>query len=144
MIWCPRGRIIVAAKITPRAGNQTYRIAKVGRLLDSVLFGEGVQHRDLNLAEQHRGGKFRAGPPQQGHEHDAPGDDQVDRNGALESLGAVVCEILDAASGLEHPMPVSDAPAQAIPAQTGLRVVNRVDGAGGQQEPLQRLCILRR
>jgi hypothetical protein len=100
-----------------------------------LFLSVSLQHRDLKVGQQNPGGELRACPAQQGHQHDAPGDDEVDANGALETIGAVVGQILDPAAGLEHPMPVFDASAQAIPVQTGMRVSAESQPASPPSQP---------
>ena len=41
--------------------------------------------------------------PEQGHEHEAPSDDGIDGERALEPLGGVEGEMFGLALGLEHP-----------------------------------------
>ena len=36
-----------------------------------------LQHFDLEVGQQNSGGKLRARAAEQGHQHDAPGDDEV-------------------------------------------------------------------
>jgi hypothetical protein len=54
--------------------------------------------------------------PQQGHQHDAPCKDKIDRHGATDALDALVSNLLDAATGFENAAEVFNPPAQAIAA----------------------------
>ena len=49
---------------------------------DSVLGGERAQHLDLEFAEHDLGRQVGLVAPEQGHEEDAPRDDQIDCCGA--------------------------------------------------------------
>jgi hypothetical protein len=97
------------------------------------LFCVGVQHLDLEVGEQDRCGKLRAFSAQKGHQHDAPGNDQIDANGARESVGGLVLQGLDAAVAFQYPMPVFDAPAQAVATHTIVGLPTLRDLAGRQE-----------
>ena len=66
----------------------------------------------------------------------------MDGDGALQSLGASMRQGFDAATALQDAMPVFNAPAQAVPAQTLLGLLDGRDFARRQQKPLKRLGIL--
>ena len=102
------------AEITAEAGYETHGITQLFGLRQSFFFGVSLKHFDLEVGEQDLGGKIRALSAQQRHEHDSPGNDQIDGDGAFESLGGLVLQRLDAAAAFEDAMPVFDAPSQAV------------------------------
>ena len=71
---------------------------------------------EFNIGEQDLGGQFRSLSAQQSHQHDPPGNDEVDRDRPPNALGRVVGDPLDGAAGLENPVPIFNAPTQTVPA----------------------------
>lgn len=82
-------------------------------------------------------------PPQKAHKHDAPRDHQADRKGPFETESGVVLQCLDPQSRLEDPVPVLDAPPQAVPAHALPGIGRSRDLAGRQQEPFERVAAIR-
>ena len=114
-------------------------ILRVG--LQGGLVCLSLRHFNLDVGEQDLGRKIRALSAQERHQHDTPGNDEIDGDGAFEPLSRFVLQSLDTAAAFQYSMPVFDAPAQAIPVQAFLGLFYRGDLAGCQQEPLQRLGV---
>jgi len=105
------------------------------------FFSVGTQHFDFKIREQNLSRQFRGFSAQQGHQHDAPGNDQVYGHSPSEALGGVVGHVFNAAAGLQNPVPVFYAPAEAIPAHAFHGFFRRGDFFRGQQEPFNSLSI---
>ena len=102
------------------------------------FFGIVGQETQLDVGEQQLGVAPRHVTTEQGHHHQAPGDDGIDGDRALEPVGGVEREMFDSASGLEHPEQVFDAPAPQVIADDRDRGFGAVDVEAGEQEPLDR------
>lgn len=129
-------RISGSAEITAEASDETHGITKLFGLRQSFFFSVSLKHLDLQVGEQDLGGKLRTLPAEQGHQHDPPGNHQIDGDGTLQTFGVSMCQGLNSAATFQDAMPVFDAPAQAVPTQTLVSLLDGGDLAGGQQEPL--------
>ena len=131
-------QVFGAADVSAELGYQTDSVAEPSGLGESFFFCVGLQHFDLGVGEQDLGGKIGAPSAQERHEHDPPGDDEIDGDGPFESLSGLVLQRLDATAALQYAMPVFDAPAQAVPPQALLSLFWCGDLTGGDQEPFDR------
>jgi len=81
---------------------------------------------------------------QQGHQHKAPGNDQIDSNRATEAPGGFMSDLFDATAGFEDSLEVFNPPPESIPTQTLNGIFSGTDSDGRQQKPLDRLRSFRR
>ena len=79
------------------------------------FFSIRTQYLDFEIRKLDFTGKLGSLSAQQGHEHDSPSNDQVDRDGSFQTLGALMRCVFDPAPGLQHPMPILDSPAHTVP-----------------------------
>ena len=91
------------------AGGGSFGGCRVRLNMDSG--GLGGQHLDFEVGENYVGGQFGGLSPQQGHQHDAPSDDEPDCDCPLEADGSFVSDGFNSAATLQYPMPVFDTPA---------------------------------
>src|SRR5208283_1190573 len=113
----------------------------VGWAVSGLFFSVSAEYLNFEIGEQHFGRKLRGISAQEGHQHNSPGDDQINGDGAFDTFGGFMSGVFGAASRLEHAMPVFNAPTQAVPAQAHKGVLFRLYFHRGQQEPLNGLCI---
>ena len=97
---------------------------------------------DLDVGEEDVGRQLGRVAAQQSHRGEAPGDDCINGHCPLNPLAGAMAEIFDLAAGLEHAVPVFDAPAQAIPFEDFEGLLSGCHRQGGQQEPFQWLEVV--
>ena len=126
-------RVMLAILVPAEQGDEQHRTGEVARCGQRGVGGVVGEETKLDVAEQQLGVALGDLAPEQRHEHEAPRDDGLDGQRALEPLGAVKAEMLGPASRLQHPEEVLHAPApQIVP--NGLEGgLNALDAHAGEQ-----------
>src|SRR5580692_11547139 len=96
----------------------TSRIAsrKVAGAGSLFFFSVGVQNLQFDIREHDIGRQLGSVATQQGHKHNAPGDNKIDSNRPPDALGGLVTDLLDAAAGFENAVEVLNPPSETVPA----------------------------
>ena len=135
---------MLAVLIAAENGDEKHRGAEVLRRRQvgvGAIVGEEPQ---LDVGEHEVGGALWNFASEQGHQHETPGDDGIDGDGALQPVGGVEGEMFGPASGFQNPKEILDAPAfQVIPDALDRRL-EAVDVETGQQKPLDCPLTVRR
>ena len=99
---------------------------------------QGLPFRDL---QQHVTRHLRYGPGQHGGIKDAPGNNAIERQAALQALGCPQLARFDATAAFQNPMPHLNAPATSVPLHTFDGVFDSVHRNGRQQQPRERFDV---
>ena len=89
------GGVACTSKPPAEACEQLNCLAQVSGWGEVARAGEGGEHTQLDVAEQHLGGQLGHLAPEPHHQLDAPGDDRLDGDGPFEALGGMVLKLLD-------------------------------------------------
>ena len=109
--------------------------AKVSGAAKPCWAANAFRDLDLQFGKQHVGRQVRVFAPEQRHQQNAPGDDQVDGSGPGDALGGAVGEFLHLAAGLQNAVPILDAPAPGIVFDDPATGLGGVHGEGGEKQP---------
>jgi hypothetical protein len=102
------------------------------------VMNSAVERLPLLQCQEHRAGQLRQGTAKQGGIQDTPGQDTVERQTALQALGALQLASLNATATLEHLMPDLNTKAHPIPLDALHGLVHGADCPRRQQQPFQR------
>ena len=116
-------RIVLAGAISAEMGDEPHGVSQPVRRGQAVLVGVAGQEVQLVTREHHLRPAVGHLAAEQGHHHDAPGDDGVDGNRPLQPVGGAEQQELGTASGFEHAEKVLDPPSLEIEAHDLGRVL---------------------
>jgi hypothetical protein len=87
--------IVLAAQVAPDAAR-SHTVARKFEGDARRFFAVSMENLQFDVGKQDFGRQFGSLTPQQSHQLDPPGNDQIDRKGTTEALGGFVADLLDA------------------------------------------------